>query len=43
MYQLLVKHHLRRQFDRPSAGDYEPVLRGVDDRVHHRFAIVIGA
>lgn len=38
MYQLLVKRHLRRQFDRLSAGDYESVLRGVDDHVHHRFA-----
>lgn len=38
MYQLLVKCHLRRQFERLSAGDYESVLRGVDEHVHHRFA-----
>lgn len=38
MYQLLVKRHLRKQFDRLSAGDYESVLRGVDENVHHRFA-----
>jgi ketosteroid isomerase-like protein len=38
VYQFLVKRHLRKQFDRLSVGDYESVLRGVDDDVHHRFA-----
>jgi ketosteroid isomerase-like protein len=38
VYQLLVKRHLRKQFARLSTGDYESVLRGVDDSVHHRFA-----
>lgn len=38
MNQLMVKRHLRKQFDHLSVGDYESVLPGVDDRVHHRFA-----
>jgi hypothetical protein len=38
VYQFLVKRHLRKQFDRLSVGDYESVLRGVDDHVHHPFA-----
>ena len=38
MYQILIKRHLRNQFDRLNVGDYEAVLRGVDDHVRHRFA-----
>jgi ketosteroid isomerase-like protein len=38
VYQILVKRHLRKQFDHLSGGDFESVLRGVDDHVHHRFA-----
>jgi hypothetical protein len=38
VHQFLVERHLRKQFDRLRVGDYESVLRGVDDHVHHRFA-----
>ena len=38
MYQILIKRHLRNQFDRLNVGDYEAVLRGVDVHVRHRFA-----
>lgn len=38
MYQILIKRRLRNQFDRLNVGDYESVLRGVHDHVHHRFA-----
>jgi ketosteroid isomerase-like protein len=38
VYQILIKRHLRNQFDRLNVGDYEAVLRGVDDHVRHRFA-----
>jgi ketosteroid isomerase-like protein len=36
MYQGFIKRQLVKQFAHLSAGDYELVLRGVDDNVQHR-------
>jgi len=38
MYQRLIARYVRTQFASLSRGDYQAVLRGATDDVHHRFA-----